>query len=138
MSLTEEDLYFSKPDDDQILDFIPLIEVTKFELVANDGQEDKKSAFATSFSNSFRGSTKSLDSATGSEASHVIRDLEPEERGLVVRVCVVALSTVVHNCRKSTVLKFQDVGSQDEWLQELESARKEAIVFKERLEVTVP
>ena len=135
MSLTEDSLYFSKPDDDQILDFIPLIEVTKFELVANDGQEDKKSAFATSFSNSFRGSTKSLDSATGSEANHVIRDLEPEEMGLVVRVCVVAEG---HNCGKSTAFKFQDVCSQDEWLQELESARKEAIVFKERLEVTVP
>ena len=133
MSLTEEDLYFSKPDDDQILDFIPLIEVTKFELVANDGQEDKKPAFAKSFRGSI--SMKRFDSATGSEADDVIRDLEPEERGLVVRVCVVAEG---HNCGKSTVLKFQDVGSQDEWLQELESARKEAIVFKERFEVTVP
>ena len=65
MSLTEDSLYFSKPDDDQILDFIPLIEVTKFELVANDGQEDKKSAFAKSFRGSI--SMKRLDSATGSE-----------------------------------------------------------------------
>ena len=135
MSLTEDSLYFSKPDDDQILDFIPLIEVTKFELVGNGGQEDKKSAFATSFSNSFRGSTKSLDSATGSEADDVIRDLEPEERGLVVRVCVVAEG---HNSGKSTVFKFQDIGSRDEWLKKLESACKEAIAFKERLEVTVP
>ena len=78
---------------------------------------------------------KRFDSATGSEADDVIRDLEPEERGLVVRVCVVAEG---HNCGKSTAFKFQDVCSQDEWLQELESARKEAIVFKERLEVTVP
>ena len=39
---------------------------------------------------------------------------------------------------KRTVFKFQDIGSRDEWLQELESACKEAITFKERLEVTVP
>ena len=131
MSLTEDSLYFSKPDDDQILDFVPLIEVTKFELVANDGQEDKKSAFAKSF----RGSMKRLDSATGSEADDIIRDFEPEERGLVVRVCVVAEG---HNSGKSTVFKFEDIGSRDEWLKEFESARKEAIAFKERLEVTVP
>ena len=56
--MTEDSLYFSKPDDDQILDFIPLIQVTKFELVANEGHQDKKSAFAKSFRGSI--STKRM------------------------------------------------------------------------------
>ena len=34
MSLTADSLYVSKTDDNQILDLIPLIEVTKFELAA--------------------------------------------------------------------------------------------------------
>ena len=99
MSLTTDGLYFSKINDNQILDFIPLIEVTKFELLADVGDM-----------------------------------FEPESRGLVLCVRVVGEG---HNSGKSTVFKFQNFASRDEWLEELESARNDAFKIKERLEVQV-
>ena len=132
MSLTADSLYVSKTDDNQILDLIPLIEVTKFELAANDGNDDKNPAPNNSLlSSSFR-KLKTLETCAGSGSDALLCAFEPEDRDLVVRVRVVAEG---RNSGRPTVFKFENRTSRDQWLKTLESARGEAIKVKERHEV---
>ena len=131
MSLTADSLYVSKTDDNQILDLIPLIEVTKFELAANDGNDKNPAPNHSSLSSSFR-KLKTLEIAAGSGSDTLLCAFEPEDRDLVVRVRVVAEG---RNSGRPTVFKFENRTSRDQWLKTLESARDEAIKVKERLEV---
>ena len=132
MSLTADSLYVSKTDDNQILDLIPLIEVTKFELAANDGNDDKNPAPNNSLlSSSFR-KLKTLETCAGSGSDALLCAFEPEDRDLVVRVRVVAEG---RNSGRPAVFKFENLTSRDQWLKTLESARGEAIKVKERHEV---